>query len=157
LICLFLRRNLAFSYARNAHDDLEKTRYHFKGHRRADFASPWREVCDLSRFVFLQLPYWSLARRALGAQTAPSTPSALHSGARAEFVDEISFYEARYTVPADKYNGRPQGVRSIGEVFAHSVAANYGIDRAFGTPPAGVDFKVIGAAAGDKAKRVQRT
>jgi hypothetical protein len=90
-------------------------------------------------------------------KTGPSTPSALHSGARAEFVDEISFYEARYkrlaeAVPADKYNGRPQGVRTLGEVFAHSVAANYGIDRAFGTPPAGVDFKVIGAAAGDKAK-----
>ena len=95
-------------------------------------------------------------------QTATSTPPALHSGARAEFVDEISFYEARYTrlaeaVPADKYNWRPaQGVRSIGEVFAHIVAANYGIARAFGTqPPAGVDFKAIGAAAGDKAKTVQ--
>ena len=96
------------------------------------------------------------------AQTAPSTPAALPSGARAEFVDEISFYEARYTrlaeaVPADKYNWRPaEGVRSIGEVFAHIVAANYGIARAFGTqPPAGVDFKAIGAAAGDKAKTVQ--
>ena len=95
-------------------------------------------------------------------QAARSTPSVLPSGARAEFVDEISFYEARYTrlaetVPADKYNWRPaEGVRSIGEVFAHIVAANYGIARAFGTqPPAGVDFKAIGAAAGDKAKTVQ--
>src|ERR1700730_12620227 len=95
-------------------------------------------------------------------QTGTSTPSALHSGARAEFVDEISFYEARYTrlaeaVPADKYNWRPaECVRSIGEVFAHIVAANYRIARAFGTqPPAGVDFKAIGAAAGDKAKTVQ--
>jgi uncharacterized damage-inducible protein DinB len=95
-------------------------------------------------------------------QTAPSIPSALHSGASTEFVDEISFYEARYTrlaeaVPADKYNWRPaEGVRSIGEIFAHIVAANYGIARAFGTqPPAGVDFKAIGAAAGDKAKTVQ--
>ena len=77
-------------------------------------------------------------------------------------MDEISFYEARYTrlaeaVPADKYNWRPaEGVRSIGEVFAHIVAANYGIARTFGTqPPAGVDFKAIGAAAGDKAKTVQ--
>ena len=47
-------------------------------------------------------------------------------------------------------------MRSIGEVFAHIVAANYGIARAFGTqPPAGVDFKAIAAAAGDKAKTVQ--
>ena len=84
------------------------------------------------------------------------------SGARAEFLEEISYYEQRYTrlaeaVPADKYNWRPaQGVRSVGEVFAHIVAANYGIARAFGTqPPAGVDFKAIAAAAGDKAKTVQ--
>jgi uncharacterized damage-inducible protein DinB len=88
--------------------------------------------------------------------------SAPTSGARAEFLEEISFYEQRYvhlaeTIPADKYNWRPaHGVRSIGEVFAHIVAANYGIARAFGTPPpAGVDFKAIAAAGGDKAKTVQ--
>jgi uncharacterized damage-inducible protein DinB len=100
------------------------------------------------------------------AQNGPSVValslSAPTSGARAEFLEEISFYEQRYvhlaeTIPADKYNWRPaQGVRSIGEVFAHIVAANYGIARSFGTqPPAGLDFKVIAAAAGDKAKSVQ--
>jgi len=96
------------------------------------------------------------------AQSPPSASSPPRSGPRAEFRQEISFYEERYTrlaeaVPADKYNWRPaEGVRSIGEVFAHIVAANYGIARAFGTqPPAGVDFKAIGAAAGDKAKTVQ--
>jgi uncharacterized damage-inducible protein DinB len=112
---------------------------------------------------FLAVAIFKLGSTGAGhTQTAPSTPAALHSGARAELVDEISFYEARYTrlaeaVPADKYNWRPaEGVRSIGEVFAHIVAANYGIARAFGTqPPAGVDFQAIGAAAGDKAKTVQ--
>ena len=96
------------------------------------------------------------------AQSTPSASSVPRSGPRAEFLQEISYYEERYTrlaetVPADKYNWRPaEGVRSIGEVFAHIVAANYGIARAFGTqPPAGVDFKAIGAAAGDKAKTVQ--
>lgn len=96
------------------------------------------------------------------AQSPPSASSSPRSGPRAEFLQEISYYEERYTrlaeaVPADKYNWRPaEGVRSIGEVFAHIVAANYGIARAFGTqPPAGVDFKAIGAAAGDKAKTVQ--
>ena len=100
------------------------------------------------------------------AQNGPSavalSASAPASGGRAEFLEEISFYEQRYirlaeTIPADKYNWRPaQSVRSIGEVFAHIVAANYGIARAFGTqPPAGVDFKAIAAAAGDKAKTVQ--
>jgi uncharacterized damage-inducible protein DinB len=95
-------------------------------------------------------------------QSTPAAPSAPHSGPRAEFLQELSYYEERYTrlaetVPADKYNWRPaEGVRSIGEVFAHIVAANYGIARALGTqPPAGVDFKAIGAAAGDKAKTVQ--
>jgi len=96
------------------------------------------------------------------AQSPPSASSPPRSGPRAEFLQEISYYEERYTrlaeaVPADKYNWRPaEGVRSIGEVFAHIVAANYGIARAFGTqPPTGVDFKAIGAAAGDKAKTVQ--
>jgi uncharacterized damage-inducible protein DinB len=97
-----------------------------------------------------------------GKSAMASSSSAAASGARAEFLEEISFYEQRYirlaeTIPADKYNWRPaQGVRSIGEVFAHIVAANYGIARALGTqPPAGVDFKAIAAAAGDKAKTVQ--
>jgi uncharacterized damage-inducible protein DinB len=98
------------------------------------------------------------------AQSGPSATAATSpaSGARAEFLEEISYYEQRFTrlaetVPADKYNWRPvEGVRSIGEVYAHIVAANYGVARALGTqPPAGVDFKAITAAAGDKAKTVQ--
>jgi uncharacterized damage-inducible protein DinB len=96
------------------------------------------------------------------AQSTRADSSAPRSGARAEFLEEISYYEARYTrlaetVPAEKYNWRPaEGVRSIGEVFAHVAAANYGIARAFAMqPPSGVDVKAIGAAAGDKAKTVE--
>jgi uncharacterized damage-inducible protein DinB len=84
------------------------------------------------------------------------------TGARGEFLAEIAFYEQRYArlaeaVPAEKYSWRPaEGVRSIGEVYAHIAAANYGIARALGTPlPAGIDPKAINAAAGDKAKTVQ--
>lgn len=84
------------------------------------------------------------------------------SGARAEFLEEVAYYEQRYTrlaeaVPAEKYSWRPgEGVRSIGEVFAHIVMANYGIPRALGTqPPAGFDPKAIQAAAADKPKIVQ--
>src|SRR5215831_9794178 len=84
------------------------------------------------------------------------------TGARGEFLGEVSFYETRFTrladaVPADKYSWRPaDGVRSLGEVYAHIAAANYGIARALGTqPPAGIDPKAIVAAAGDKAKTVQ--
>ena len=44
----------------------------------------------------------------------------------------------------------------MGEVYAHIVAANYGLARALGTqPPAGFDPKTIMAAANDKAKIVQ--
>jgi uncharacterized damage-inducible protein DinB len=81
------------------------------------------------------------------------------SGARAEFLEEIAYFEQRFTrlaeaVPADKYNWRPaEGVRSIGEVYMHVVAANYGIARALGTAfPAGVDPKTLMALASDKAK-----
>jgi uncharacterized damage-inducible protein DinB len=97
------------------------------------------------------------------AGQAPSTSAVVPaSGARAEFLAAVNFYEQRYTrlaqaITAEKYTWRPaEGVRSIGEVYAHIVAANYGIARALGTPlPAGVDFKVIIANAGDKAKTVQ--
>ncbi|HUC53772.1 MAG TPA: DinB family protein [Candidatus Cybelea sp.] len=81
------------------------------------------------------------------------------AGFRAEFLEEIAYYEQRYrrlaeAMPAEKYTWRPaEGVRSVGEVFMHIVAANYGIARAFGTaPPAGFDAKAITALAGDKAK-----
>jgi uncharacterized damage-inducible protein DinB len=84
------------------------------------------------------------------------------SGARAEFLEETAYYEQRYTrlaeaIPADKYAWRPsEGVRSIGEVYAHISAANYGVARALGTqPPAGLDFKAIMAAGADKAKVAQ--
>lgn len=98
--------------------------------------------------------------RSVEAQgTSAAAPA---STARSEFLEEIAYYEQRYVrladaVPADKYNWRPaEGVRSIGEVYAHIVAANYGIARAFGTqPPAGFDPKALNTAAGDKAKTIQ--
>jgi uncharacterized damage-inducible protein DinB len=113
-------------------------------------------------FYFLIVATFALAVAISGhAQDKAVSPSG-SSTARAEFLDEIAYYEQRYTrlaeaVPADKYNWRPaEGVRSVGEVYAHIVAANYGIGRAFGTqPPAGVDLKAIAAAASDKAKTVQ--
>jgi uncharacterized damage-inducible protein DinB len=65
-------------------------------------------------------------------------------GIRGEFLDEVAYYEQRFTrladaIPADKFSWRPaEGVRSIGEVYMHVVAGNYGI-----------------ASANDKAKVVQ--
>src|SRR5262249_33931000 len=95
-------------------------------------------------FYFLLLTVGFFVAPTLRAQEKPAT------GPRAEFLAELSYYEDRFirlaeAVPADKYNWRPaEGVRSIGEVYAHIVAANYGIARAFGTqPPSGIDFKAI--------------
>jgi uncharacterized damage-inducible protein DinB len=96
------------------------------------------------------------------AQAASITAAAPTSGARAEFLAEVAFYEQRFgrlaqALPADKYTWRPaEGVRSVGEVYNHIVAANYGLARALGTPPpAGFDPKAIMANAGDKPKTVQ--
>jgi len=84
------------------------------------------------------------------------------SGFRAEFLEEIAYYEQRYmrlaeAMPAEKYAWRPaEGVRSVGEVFTHITAANYGIARALGTaPPAGFDVKAILALSTDKPKLLQ--
>jgi uncharacterized damage-inducible protein DinB len=103
----------------------------------------------------------------VGAQDKPAEkPSATSAiaafGPKAEFLEEIAYYEQRYVrlaeaVPAEKYAWKPaEGVRSIGEVYTHIVAANYGIARSLGTqPPAGFDFKSINALSTDKAKTVQ--
>jgi uncharacterized damage-inducible protein DinB len=84
------------------------------------------------------------------------------TGVRGEFLNEISYYEQRYThlaeaVPADKYTWRPgEGVRSIGEVYMHIAAANYNLAKLLGTPvPDGIDPKSFLASAGDKSKTLQ--
>ena len=89
-------------------------------------------------------------------------PAAPISGFRAEFLEEVAYYEQRYTrlaeaMPAEKYAWRPAGgVRSVGEVFTHIAAANYGVARALGTAlPAGLDFKAIAGLSADKVKVVQ--
>jgi len=59
--------------------------------------------------------------------------------------------------PAEKYSWRPAaGVRSVGEVFRHIIAANYGVARALGTaPPVGFDPQAISTLSGDKPKVLQ--
>lgn len=92
------------------------------------------------------------------ADKAPAA-SAPSSGYRAEFLEDVAYYEQRYTrlaeaMPADKYIWRPaEGVRSVGEVYTHIITANYGVARALGTPPpAGFDPKAVPTLSGDKAK-----
>jgi hypothetical protein len=67
------------------------------------------------------------------ADKPAASPAAPTSGARAEFLDRLDFYEERFVslaqaVPADKYTWRPsEGVRSIGEVYLHIAAANFNL------------------------------
>ena len=96
------------------------------------------------------------------ASDKPLTSAAPTSGPRAEFLEVIAYYEQRYirlaeAIRADKYGWRPgEGVRSVGEVYAHIVGANYGVARALGTqPPAGFDFKSVMALGTDKPKLLQ--
>ena len=95
-------------------------------------------------------------------KTSPTTTAAPTPGPRAEFLEEIAYYEQRFTrlaeaMPAEKYAWRPgEGVRSVGEVLMHVTGANYGIARAFGTqPPAGIDPRAMMALSGDKPKVIQ--
>jgi uncharacterized damage-inducible protein DinB len=95
-------------------------------------------------------------------QDKPAAAPSTVSGPRGEFLAEVAYYEQRYirlaeAIPAEKYSWRPgEGVRSIGEVYAHIAAANYGLARTLGTPiPNGIDPKTINANAADKAKTVQ--
>ena len=92
-------------------------------------------------------------------QVIPMSPT---SGARMEFLDEVSYYEQRFerladAVPAEKYNWRPaEGVRTVGEVYMHVVTTNYTFAKMLGTPlPAGYDAKTLMAASNDKAKVLQ--
>jgi uncharacterized damage-inducible protein DinB len=65
----------------------------------------------------------------------------------------VSLAEA---MPADKYSWRPgEGVRSVGEVFAHVAGGNYFIPTLWGAkPPAGVDPRSFEKEGGDKAKTI---
>jgi len=118
------------------------------------------------------LPLW-LACLALGfsmsassfahqAPTEKSAAAAPASGPRAEFLTELKVEEDKFirlaeATPADKYNWRPApGVRSIGEVYLHVAAANYGIPRLIGTnPPASFNPKDFDKSMTDKAKIIE--
>lgn len=110
-------------------------------------------VTSLSFLMTLLLPAQEKPADKAPAAIAPV------SGYRAEFLEEVAYYEQRYTklaeaMPADKYTWRPaEGVRSVGEVYTHIIMANYGVAQALGTPPpSGFNSKAVPAMSGDKAK-----
>ena len=118
------------------------------------------------KILILAVVFCAVAAMAAAQDKPADKPTAAATmsvpGPRGELLDEVGYYEQRFTrladaIPADKYTWRPaEGVRSIGEVYAHVVSANYGFAKMLGTDfPAGLDPKVIMATAGDKAKIVQ--
>jgi uncharacterized damage-inducible protein DinB len=81
------------------------------------------------------------------------------SGYRAEFLNEMKYFEGRFTqlaeaIPADKYTWRPgPGVRSVAEVLLHVAAANQGLPNFAGIkPPAGFAMQGYEQSTTDKAK-----
>ena len=112
--------------------------------------------------ILLMVLGWNAGGPDQAREKAAAAPQTVASGPKAEFLAEIAYYEQRYvrlaeSVPAEKYAWRPlEGVRSIGEVYTHIVAANYGVARSLGTqPPAGFDFNSITAMSADKAKTIE--
>ncbi|HYL86669.1 MAG TPA: DinB family protein [Candidatus Angelobacter sp.] len=117
-------------------------------------------------FIFLLVTIAIGWHSPVSAQDKPAEKAVMAtaptSGYRAEFLEDLAYYEQRYTrlaeaMPAEKYSWHPgEGVRSVGDVYVHIVGANYGVARVLGTPfPAGVDPKAILASANDKPKVLQ--
>ncbi|HKO04512.1 MAG TPA: DinB family protein [Candidatus Acidoferrales bacterium] len=93
---------------------------------------------------------------------APQAASPAASGARAEFLDNLDYYEQRFlrlaeAVPADKYSWRlNEGVRSISEIYLHVAAANFNLPKLLGTqPPAGFDAAKLQSSSMDKSQTIQ--
>jgi uncharacterized damage-inducible protein DinB len=113
-------------------------------------------------FLCLSLTSGTYTRAQQKPGEKPVAPTAPTSGARLEFLDEVSYYEQRFerladAIPSEKYSWRPEeGVRTIGEVYMHVVTANYGFAKMLGIPyPAGIDPKALIASSNDKTKVIQ--
>lgn len=115
-----------------------------------------------------------LAAFALVAMSAPAAAQhhAAHgemvmpsSGLRAELIQDIEQLERKYlslaeAVPADKYAWRPaEGVRSVGEVFAHIAGANFMIPGMIGVQaehaPAKFQSRDFEKTVTDKAELIE--
>lgn len=112
------------------------------------------------RFMLIAAALAGIATTA-ASQAAPASASAAAptSGYRAEFLNEMKYFEGRFTqlaeaIPPDKYTYRPAaGVRSVSEVLLHVAGANQGLPQMAGIkPPAGFTPQGYEASTTDKAK-----
>ena len=101
----------------------------------------------------------------VGCAPAPPADEAesMSPAYRDEALARLSSIEEKITglaeaVPAESYAWRPvEGVRSVGEVYLHIAAANYGIPNYFGTPaPEGFSFEGYDTHTADKAEIVSK-
>lgn len=92
---------------------------------------------------------------------APRAPAAPTSGFRADFLADwndmaekaVSLAQA---MPAEKYTWRPEGARSVSEIYLHIASGNYGLLRGMGIqPPAGIDPRTLEKSTTDKTKVVE--
>jgi uncharacterized damage-inducible protein DinB len=93
------------------------------------------------------------------ATAASTTAAAPASGYRAEFLNEMKYFEGRFTqlaetIPAEKFTWRPAtGVRSVSEVLLHVAGANQMLPSMAGIkPPAGFSGQGYEQSTTDKAK-----
>ena len=91
----------------------------------------------------------------------PAEAKAMASDAKADIVRSLDdarrkLLQLAEAMPAEKYTWRPgEGVRSVGEVFAHVSGANFFLPTLWGGKiPAGVDPRGFDKEAGDKAKTI---
>jgi uncharacterized damage-inducible protein DinB len=91
----------------------------------------------------------------------PAEGKAAASDAKADIVRSLDDAQQKLlqlaeAMPAEKYSWRPgEGVRSVGEVFAHVSSANYFLPTLWGGKmAAGVDPRGFDKEAGDKAKTI---
>ena len=107
----------------------------------------------------LALAASTAAAQATAASTNAANAAAPTSGYRAEFLNEMKYFEGRFTqlaeaIPAEKYTWRPgAGVRSVSEVLLHVANANQMLPRMAGIqPPAGYTQQGYETATTEKAK-----
>jgi uncharacterized damage-inducible protein DinB len=112
------------------------------------------------RFILVAAALGGVVSTAAAQATPASTTAAAPaSGYRAEFLNEMKYFEGRFTqlaeaIPAEKFTWRPAtDVRSVSEVLLHVAGANQGLPGMAGIkPPAGFSGQGYEQSTTDKAK-----